>query len=330
MRDMLRMTGVLPPEPDKPNAVLEKVRERGWAPAVVDTSALEILHKIIVAFFAEGPAQASMKFSALNITILSGEATIRKDCYPSLLMQPLMASRVPWNSCKLATTLVLVLAASNEGTATFDAMKFMSQSLGGLPTLQTIQNTPSASLATAFAKAKKAALDGKVGKVTVLGVNLVDVEMIERGENCSRDMAYTSFAHSFVLGISRAGWRIYQSWGEHGYRLDEWLANGGAVIRDWEAAKLFLKSFIRLAVTTVCIRSSMKKDNIRHKLTTSIKGSWSTEINDAYEECFNVNILDVCGKSGPQNPIVPKYRPWVRIFEIEDVKPANIQKFTWE
>lgn len=127
----------------------------------------------------------------------------------------------------------------------------MSKSLGGLPTLSDVDSTPSTSITAAFAKAKKAAIDGKVGKVTVLGVNLGDVEMLERGEKGSRDMNYSSFAHTFTLGISRAGWRIYQSWGEHGYRLDEWLAKGGAMIRDWDDAKYFLKSFVRLAVSTV-------------------------------------------------------------------------------
>jgi hypothetical protein len=55
-----------------------------------------------------------------------------------------------------------------------------------------ISNTPSADLPRRFTQAKKAAIDGKIGKVTVLGVSLVDVEMIERGEKRSKDMNYTS------------------------------------------------------------------------------------------------------------------------------------------
>ncbi|KAL8830943.1 MAG: hypothetical protein Q9191_001151 [Dirinaria sp. TL-2023a] len=182
-------------------------------------------------------------------------------------------------------------------------------SLGGRPTMHTISTTATASLTTAFAKAKKAAIDGKVGKVTILGVNLVDVDLIERLEQGGRDKDHTFFSHCFVLGVSRAGWRIYQSWGPHGYRLDQWLGRGGAAIRDWEATKGFLRAFNRLATA---------------------QGSWSKQINDDYKECFGVDVFEICDKNEPRKPIVPKYRPWVRIFPIEDVQASNIEKFTWE
>lgn len=62
--------------------MLEKGQQKGWAkPTVVDNPALGMLHMTIVDFFAQGPAQASIKISASNITIISGEATIRKHCY---------------------------------------------------------------------------------------------------------------------------------------------------------------------------------------------------------------------------------------------------------
>ena len=60
------------------------------------------------------------------------------------------------------------------------------------------------------------------------------------------------------------------------------------------------------------------------------QGTWSQEINDAYQACFEVNILKICGKKGPQKPIVPIYRPWVRFFEVEDVKNSDIEKFSWD
>ena len=255
IHDILRMAGVLPPEPDKPNAILER---KGIGPTSSDDSPLGMLHKEIVKFFAQGPQQASNRFWALSNTILCHKTIISKDSYPSQLMEPVVSMQVPWNSCKLAATLVLVLAAPRDTNATYEALKFPSQSLGGLPNMDIINNTPSADLAAGFAKAKKAAIDGKVGKVTVLCANLVDVEMMERGENRSRDMAYTSFAHSFVLGISRAGWRIYQSWGEHGYRLEQWLGNGGAIIRDWNDAKRFLKTFSRLATSQVHLQRLLR------------------------------------------------------------------------
>ncbi|KAL8994981.1 MAG: hypothetical protein Q9169_005200 [Polycauliona sp. 2 TL-2023] len=268
IHDILRMTGRVPPEPDRPNTILKKLfgaeglagdSTKGSVKApTVDGSALDRLHKQIMNFFDDGPEEASAKFIALQQAVMCEETT--------------------------------------------------SASLGGLPTMAMINDNESANLPIAFAKAKKSAIDGKVGKVTVIGVSFVDVEMIERGEKQCKNMKYTSFAHTFVLGVARTGWRIYQAWGEHGYRLDEWLGKGGSQVRNWDAAKKFLKTFTRLSAA---------------------KGSWSPQINDDYNECFHVDIHKICGKGGPQNPIVPIYCPWVRLFTIEDVGASNVDKFTW-
>ena len=233
---------MLPPEPDKPNALLGKLREQGHiAPPAADASALDVLHQQIVDFFTFGPHLASVKFWALQHTVGNRDFTIDQQYYPSPNLDKDVDALMPWNSCKMAATLILIFASPNDTKATFEALKFQTRSVGGIITLGMINSTPSADLSKAFAKAKKAAIDGKVGKVTILGVNLVDVEMIERSEKGSRDMHYSSFAHSFVLGISRAGWRIYQPWGEHGYRLDQWLDRDGAKIRDWKGGEDLLE-----------------------------------------------------------------------------------------
>lgn len=65
-------------------------------------------------------------------------------------------------------------------------------------------------LSARVAMAKQAAFNDKVPTCTVLGVSLVDVEMIERGENLNETTGYSSFAHAFVLGIGREGWYLYQ------------------------------------------------------------------------------------------------------------------------
>lgn len=250
MHHMLRAAGILPPEPDKPNAFLEKlyIDKPGFAP-VVDDSPMSVLHKQIVQFFDRGTEEASVKFAALQMAVQDHQTMIRSDAFSSMRSE--FAEKIPWNSCKLAATLVLILAAPNDSQMTYEALKFLNGKMGGLPTMAVINDTPTAGLSMAFAKAKKAAIDGKIGAVTVLGVSLADVEMIERGEQRDRDMKYTSFAHTFVLGISRTGWRLYQAWGKYGYRLDQWFAKGGAQTRDWKAAKAFLKTFSRLEAAKV-------------------------------------------------------------------------------
>ena len=130
-----------------------------------------------------------------------------------------------------------------------EALRFQARSLGGVPTMAEILSPPSADLPKLFSEAKVAAIDGKVGKMTVLGVSLVDVKMIERGEKKSLDMRYTSFAHSFVLAVGREGFRVFQAWGEHGYRLDQFLMRGGSRLRTWKEAKRFLKKFQNLQLS---------------------------------------------------------------------------------
>lgn len=279
-------------------------------------------------FFASGTQTASIRFAAIQTTVTMGETEVT----PSALLLAsvkVAGEGLPWNSCKLAATLVLLHAVPKDASVMFEALKFQSQSLGGLPTMSIINVTPSADLAPRFALAKKAAINGKVGKCTVLAVSLVDVEMIERGENKNKPMGYSSFAHTFVLAIGREGWRVFQSWGEHGYRLDEYLERGGARLRDWKEAKAFLKAFLVLATAEVGSRFfvDLLEDECANHLC---QGSWSQKINDAYEACFEVNILKICGKKGPQKPIVPIYRPWVRFFEVEDVKDLDIDKFAWD
>ncbi|GKZ51919.1 hypothetical protein AbraIFM66951_008232 [Aspergillus brasiliensis] len=49
------------------------------------------------------------------------------------------------------------------------ALKWQSRSLGGLPTMADISSTTSSDLPKQFSQAKKAAIDGKIGKTAVLG-----------------------------------------------------------------------------------------------------------------------------------------------------------------
>ncbi|CAD6592062.1 MAG: hypothetical protein ASARMPRED_005962 [Alectoria sarmentosa] len=312
MNDNVQKTSQLLPTPDKPSATLPKIEAQGkikfdqLSPSQVPCPLNHLFAKID-RFFADGTQTASIRFAAIQATVTKGEAEVtHSSCQVASRM--LAGNSLTWNSCKLAAALVLLHAVPPNAQVMFEALKFQSQSLGGLPTMSTINGAPSASLASRFAQAKKAAVDGKVGKCTVLAVNLVDVEMIERGESRNKPMGYSSFAHTFVLAVGREGWRIFQSWGEHGYTLDEYLERDGARLRDWKEAKVFLKAFLVLATAD---------------------GSWSQKINDAYEACFEANIINICGKTGPQAPIVPIYRPWLRFFEVEDVKDSDIEKFAW-
>ena len=255
MHDIMRITGQLSLEPNNPSATLSKpvaeseVKPDRPAPSQTP-SPLNNLFAKIHHFFADGAQTASIRFAAIQTIVTTGEVEVTHSAYQAA-SHVLAGNSLPWNSCKLAATLVLLHAVPKNAEAMFKALKFQSQSLGGLPTMSMINATPSANLAARFAQAKKAAIDGKVGKCTVLAVSLVDVEMIERGEKKSKPMGYSSFAHTFVLGIGREAWRVFQSWGEHGYSLDAYLERDGARLREWKEAKAFLKAFLVLATAEV-------------------------------------------------------------------------------
>ncbi|KAF8864164.1 hypothetical protein BDZ45DRAFT_797666 [Acephala macrosclerotiorum] len=123
-----------------------------------------------------------------------------------------------WSSCKLAATLVLILASSKD--TMFKAMKFQSRSLGGLPTLPQIGSTLSTSFQSAFENAKSVALG--LGKKTTVLVGAVELVR-----------AY----------IRPRGWARR---GEHRYRLDEYVECKGAKPRTWEEVEVFVGDFEQL------------------------------------------------------------------------------------
>ncbi|KAJ5218481.1 uncharacterized protein N7498_000580 [Penicillium cinerascens] len=269
---------------------------------------LEELNDAVKDFFAKGPLYASYKMLALQISIVLGSTAVDVNEPPAYAI-PFIAEGFPWRDPKLSATLVSLFACPPDPHSVSETLKCGHDGLGGSPTAADVPGTPPADLSKVFARAKKAAVDGKVGKATVLLVNLVDVEMTERRESGCCDMNYSSFAHAFVLAIGREGFCVFQASGRHGYRLDQYLMRDGSRLRNWEEAKTFVNRFQNLACS---------------------RGKWSTDLNKAYEECFEVNMNSICGKGKPLPPIVPAYRPWVNIFEINDVKAKHFKKWTWK
>ncbi|RYP42583.1 hypothetical protein DL767_000107 [Monosporascus sp. MG133] len=263
-------------------------------------------------FFALGPHVASMIFCRLQCALAGSEYTIEKPDgrvrVPLRLADPPgvvdYSVQFPWNSCKLATTLVLVLGAPADDEILHEALKYQSRSLGGLPTLEMMRQTPSASLGLAFQRAKAAAL--REEKTTLMGVGLVDAHIFELSWRAHQ---YFSFAHSFCIGVGPDGVRIWQAWGKHGYRLDVNIADGHARLRTWDEAEQFVGDFDKLV---------------------SIKGSWNAKCNKLYKKLFLVDINQLCGPNGLERPVTPKFQPWVRIMTHENVTCGDINKFLWE
>jgi hypothetical protein len=149
----------------------------------------------------------------------------------------------PLRSCKLAVTIVLQIVAQDKQL--YDCIALNSRSLGGLPTVAQIRAQPSASLPIAFARAQEAAL--KHQKSTAVAVNLIDVEMTERGEGYSSgSLNHMSFSHAFVAFVGPEGMRVLQAWGEHGYSLAENVNSPASRLRDWSEAGAFVNEYDKL------------------------------------------------------------------------------------
>lgn len=209
---------------------------------------LRALQVQVINLFQRGPNVASRLWNKIFMAILNNSEPIPASA------DILYIAR--WTSCKLAATLVLVLAASKESM--FEALKFLSRSLGGLPTLPLIQNTPSASFKDAFNAAKASAM-GHTKRTTVIAACLFDVHMFElAGKGISE--LYSSFAHTFVTGVGPEGVIIWQSWGEHGYCFDEYIDRGGARMRTWKEEDEFMGSFEHLEKLKV--RNALNSRNV--------------------------------------------------------------------
>jgi hypothetical protein len=193
-------------------------------------SPLLTLQQQVASVFQHGPSRAGDIFLGLAAAAESGVTTV---------MTPPSDEAVPWNSCKVAATLVSVLACPTDRL--YEVFKFQSERLGGVPSYDEIRNTPSASLLTAFEHAKALAR-GEKGISSVLVVSLLDVHIYELARQ-GRARGYTSFTHTFVLGIGPEGVIIWQGWDEHGYGLDQWIRNGDARIRSWKEADDFVDAF---------------------------------------------------------------------------------------
>jgi hypothetical protein len=115
---------------------------------------LEEFDEVVKGFFDEGAAAASLKFAALKSAVLRGDTRVDLACRLRL-MDSFIIENDPMELMQAATTLVLLLSCPPGSEAMFDALKWRSRSLDGLPTMARISSTPSADLVKRFAEAKR-------------------------------------------------------------------------------------------------------------------------------------------------------------------------------
>lgn len=214
---------------------------------------LDLLHSYVRGFFLEGLTVASQLYIRMGMAVAYEKTTIAKLPVDSTLKS---IKKSDWNSTRRLCSLVLALAAPQDHI--YDVFKTCSPMLGeGLPTMEEMAYVPSQSLMAEFVHAQENARmkSPKISKVTLLGVNLVDVGNTKVRLVADSEFADSrlSFSHNFVMGIGPEGVVIWQTGGAHGYSFGQYLEQRGDQLRSWEEATQFVKDFENFAVVNVSV-----------------------------------------------------------------------------
>lgn len=231
-------------------------------------SALTWLQRYLQVFFARGSHNASQLYFRLDAAVKCQRTLVDKFCIPGILPDQ-VGIPVPWNSFRISTALVLVLAASSRDM--YETLERYTRCLGGSPiTLAKVGDTPSQSLTAAMATAKAEAGGPQhltvirrtaktkarmLPKITVLGVNFIDIGYLKNSASIPGfSESHISFSRYFVIGAGPEGFVVWQAGGNGSYGLNEYIDRGSDRIRDWSEAPQFLADFERLAVERVSSR----------------------------------------------------------------------------
>jgi len=117
---------------------------------------------------------------------------------------------------------------------------------------------------------------------------------------------YTTFAYGFVLSVGPEGVIVWQAWGRDEYGMEEWIAEGGSRLRDWQEADVFVDTFEKFGAYKVSLSCAQLPNSARLECFSYIQGQWDAKRNRIYKKCLHVDIHQVCGAKGSLNSIAPK------------------------
>ena len=126
------------------------------------------------------------------------------------------------------------------------------------------------------------------GVCTAILVSVTDVEIMRNpSKSGGRTLRPGTFAHSFVITVSRGGVHVFQAYGPRGYTLlqnMEYHSESGDGISfplSLAEGKDWVKRF--------------------EEFSCELSGVWTQAVNDAYDYCFDVDLVKMgCMKIGSQ------------------------------
>ncbi|KAL8760505.1 MAG: hypothetical protein Q9184_003325 [Pyrenodesmia sp. 2 TL-2023] len=212
-------------------------------------------------------------------------------------------------SHRLVTALILSLAASAPFVPTIhEKFKELGRQ-GGMVDFDEVKRYESCDLRAQFVHAVREAVQG--GRTTMLGVQLVDVGMLEMvwvgGKGAVKGKF--GFGISFAMGVGPEGVCV---WCAGAAGLEGWVEVGNARVGDWEDGEQWVGGFEKLVLGEVGSKAT----------------GWNSKRFKRYRQCFGVDLREKAEKAGKE--LLEVMQPWVRIFRIDDVTVEDVQKWRWE
>ncbi|KAL8926559.1 MAG: hypothetical protein Q9208_002886 [Pyrenodesmia sp. 3 TL-2023] len=297
------------------HALTPKLNALLSAPAT--TGPLLLLNHLIETLVSAPPAVTSYHVGCLLESLAALTAPTPLTSIPRLPHAAIAASFYveTWGlwSHRLVTALVLSLAASAPFVPAIHRKFKELGRQGGMVDLEEVRGYASCDLRGQFKCAVREA--GERGRTTVLGVQLVDVGMLERvwvgGGGGGRGAVEGKFGFgiSFAVGVGPEGVVV---WCAGGGGLEGWVKVGNARVGDWEDGEQWVGGFERLVLGEVGSKAT----------------GWNSKRFKRYRQCFGVDLREKAEKAGKE--LLEVMKPWVKIFRIDDVTVEDVQKWRWE
>ncbi|KAI9709906.1 MAG: hypothetical protein M1820_002983 [Bogoriella megaspora] len=287
-------------------------------------SPLGMIQQSIQAIFSKDTDIASRFFNAAQTALKTGSSS---DGKLLIDMSANLNKAIFWDSSIDASKLALLFGLKRQSSNTYNTKPLGSLNKLSLPSdllLNFINKNPSASLEQAFSKAKKAALSK--GATTLISVQLIDTQSV-KDKAAKSGRRHTSFAHNFVLGVSKDGCQLWQAWG-----ADKVGCVGGQPART--LAELDRKGCLTLGDCVAgkgpqvkSLEKATEWAKKFQKLVTVKSSAWGAKQNGLYKACFGPDLTALCYPQGRLNQLTGKFKPWVAIDVIDDVKVEDVGKF---
>ena len=176
----------------------------------------------------------------------------------------------PWQGCKFVASTVMLLVSKTDNHSKKNAVRRLSKMLGGtrIPDNPILKQVRDPYILT---KAISKALDESRRDTSCIAllVNTTDVEIMN-----NPGTRPGTFAHAFVVLVSRDGMYILQGYGPRGYTLlqhmqthDQQYPLSGEKALEWA-----------LVFETYSAERS---------------GKWTKQVNEAYSHCFGVDLVEL-------------------------------------